>query len=96
MAVYDTQYNFIRLTATGDALNFKGCLAGFLLCKTGANVGTVRVTDYGKNYHIVPTVSFNTMAEPVTPIMFPGDRGMMIEGLHLGVCSNMTVIAIKR
>jgi len=97
MAVYDTQYSFIRFTANGDALDFKGALAGLILCKTSrTTVGTVRVTDYAKSFHIVPTVVFGSAADPVTPIMFGGDRGMMVPGLHLGICSNMMVIAVRR
>jgi len=95
MAVTQSQYNFIRFNATGDALNFKGLLAGFILCKTGANVGMLRITDFAKGFHIVPTVAFNTNATPITVINFP-EFGIPVPGIHIGLCSNMQIIAMKR
>jgi hypothetical protein len=96
MAVTQSQYNFVKFAATGDALNFKGLLAGFIITKANATtVGKVRIQNYAKTMEIVPLTTFNSAAQPVTVINFP-EFGIPVTGLHVTVCSNMAVVAMRR
>lgn len=97
MAVSQSQYNFIRFTASGDAMATKGLLAGFILTKTAlGTVGAVKISSYNKAMHIVPTTFFGSNANPVTVINFPEFGMPIFGGLYVGICSNMNVIAMKR
>jgi hypothetical protein len=96
MAVTQSQYNFVKFSANGDALNFKGILAGFIISKTAAaGVAGVQIKDYSSAFDIVPPTVIGTNACPIVAIMFAGN-GIPVNGIKTTICSGLTVVAIKR
>jgi len=96
MAVTQSQYNFIRFAANNDALNFKGLLAGLIICKTSrTTIATVRVRNYASQYDIIPQTVFGSAAQPINVINFP-EFGIPVSGIKTTLCSNCVVIAMRR
>lgn len=96
MAVTQSQYNFIRFAANNDALNFKGLLAGFIICKTNrTTVSTFRVRDYASQFDMIPQTSIASAGQPITVVNFP-EFGIPVQGIKTTLCSNCVIIAMRR
>lgn len=96
MAVTQSQYNFIKFTATGDVLDFKGLLAGFIISKLNqTSLGIVKISNYLSQFELIPQTIFLSAAQPIVVVNFP-EFGISVSGLKMTICSNMTVIAMRR
>jgi hypothetical protein len=96
MAVSQSQYNFIKFSANGDALNFRGILAGFIITKSVSTAkGTIQVANYASQYDVIPLTVLGSACDPIVAVMF-GSPGIPVVGLKAVVCSGVILTAIRR
>ena len=94
MALSQTQTNFIKFGAAGDAVaaTRKLMVAGLVFSKANTTSQiTIRVMDGASAFEVIPTTVFASLVTPPA-IWFP--RPLMLAGLKGTTLTNTTMIAV--